>query len=164
MRYFSILELCVSGSHPNLVEKPAVGTQPYKNLVYLIERLLDPVRERLGQPMRVTSGYRPERLNKAVGGSPTSNHKYGSAADVMTGRSYADNLKIVDALLETGLEYDECIVEGARFDAKGKLVGCQWVHLAKKPSGNRGKFIYTADFKTYHPLRKAKSTVYSYSK
>ena len=164
MKYFNIKELCVSGSHPSLVVVPKAGTTEYKNIVFLIENLLDPVREKLGQPIKVTSGYRPDKLNKAVGGSPTSNHRFGLAADVTTGRSYADNLKIVDALLATNLQYDECIVEGAKFDGKGKLTGCQWVHLAKKQNGNRMKFIYTSDFKTYHTLKKSKTTVYLYSK
>lgn len=164
MKFFSIKELCVSGSHPSLVEIPKAGTTEYNNLVRLIETLLDPVREKLGQPIKVTSGYRPDKLNKAVGGSPTSNHRYGCAADIMTGKSYADNLKIVDALLATGLAYDECIIEGAKFDSKGKLTGCQWVHLAKKASGNRTKFIYTSDFKTYHVLKKTQNVNYEYYK
>ena len=164
MRYFSVKELCVSGSHPSLVVVPKAGTTEYNNIVFLIENLLDPVRERLGQSIKVSSGYRPDKLNKAVGGSSTSNHRYGLAADCTTGRSYADNLKIVDSLLATGLQYDECIIEGARFDGKGKLTGCQWVHLAKKRSGNRMKFIYTVDFKTYHALVKKQNLSYEYYK
>lgn len=164
MKYFNIAEMCVSGSHPLLVEKPKPGTYVYNNLVKLIETTLDPIREKIGQPIRVTSGYRCPKLNAAVGGSKTSNHLEGCAADCHTGNKNSDNLKIVDALLELGIDYDECIVEGAKFNSFGKLIGCQWIHLATKSVGNRKKFIYTTDFKTYHLLKRTEITNYEYSR
>lgn len=154
MKYFTINELCVSGSYPRLVVVPKEGTTEYANLKNLIEKLLDPVRERLGAPVRVTSGYRPPRLNKAVGGAANSNHLYGFAADIHTGNDSTDNVKIIESLLNLGIVYDECIAEGAVFDKSGNLVSCKWVHVALRTSNNRKKFIYTQDFKTYHPLKK----------
>lgn len=154
MKYFTINELCVSGSYPRLVVVPKEGKTEYNNLKNLIENLLDPVRENLGKPIRVTSGYRPPRLNKAVGGASNSNHLYGLAADIHTGNDSTDNVKIIESLLNIGIKYDECIAEGAVFDKNGNLVSCKWVHLALRPNNNRHKFIYTTDFKTYHPLKK----------
>ncbi len=154
MKYFTIKELCVSGSYPKLVEIPKQGSNEYKNIVYLIENLLDPVRENLGKPIRVTSGYRPKPLNDAVGGSPTSNHLKGLAADIHTGNDSSDNIGIIESLLNLGITYDECIAEGALFNKEGELVSAKWVHLALRPYNNRHKFIYTNDFKTYHPLKK----------
>ncbi len=154
MKYFTIDELCVSGSYPRLVVVPKEGTTEYNNLKNLIENMLDPVRENLGKPIRVTSGYRPPRLNKAVGGASNSNHLYGCAADIHTGNDSTDNVKIIESLLNIGITYDECISEGAVFDKNGNLVSCKWVHLALRPNNNRRKFIYTTDFKTYHPLKK----------
>lgn len=154
MKYFNINELCVSGSYPRLVVVPKEGTTEYANLKNLIEKMLDPVRERLGAPVRVTSGYRPPKLNKAVGGASNSNHLYGCAADIHTGNDSTDNVKIIESLLNLGIVYDECIAEGAVFDKSGNLVSCKWVHVALRPSNNRKKFIYTSDFKSYHPLKK----------
>lgn len=154
MKYFTINELCVSGSYPRMVEIPKQGSSEYANLKNLIERLLDPVRERLGAPVRVTSGYRPPRLNKAVGGASNSNHLYGCAADIHTGNDGTDNVKIIESLLNLGIVYDECIAEGAVFDKSGNLVSCKWVHVALRQNNNRRKFIYTSDMKTYHPLKK----------
>ena len=58
-------------------------TEVRANLVALIETLLDPLREAWKSPIRVTSGYRCGVLNRAVGGSSTSAHLYGCAADIV---------------------------------------------------------------------------------
>lgn len=150
MKYFSIRELCVSSSYPHLVRIPIEGSTIYSNLKNLIENLLDPIREKLEKPIIVTSGYRHPKLNKAVGGSKTSNHLYGYAADV---HIKGDNIEIVETLLELGINFDECICEGSVFNKENELVSCKWVHLALKPSNNRKKFIYTSNFKNYFPLK-----------
>jgi hypothetical protein len=51
------------------------------NLKYLTETALQPIRSLLGFPVRITSGYRCQLLNKLVGGSATSQHCRGEAAD-----------------------------------------------------------------------------------
>lgn len=152
--YFTLKELCCSASHPNLVEIPKQGSVEYNNIMNLINNLLNPIREKLGKPVIVTSGYRPTKLNAAVNGSKNSNHTTGCAADIHTGNDSTDNVKIIESLLNLGIVYDECIAEGAVFDKSGNLVSCKWVHVALRPSNNRRKFIYTSDFKTYHPLKK----------
>lgn len=147
----------MSGSYPKLVEIPAHGSQIEQNLTYLIEKLLDPIREKIGKPMRVTSGYRPNRLNTAVKGAKNSNHLYGYAADVMTGNGGADNLQIVYALLDLGIPFDECIIE------RGTLQKPQWIHLAVKKSGNRKRFSYSPSANTYLPVKYKKETHYTLS-
>lgn len=51
------------------------------NLQYLVETVLQPIRNGLDYPLRITSGYRSVLLNKLVGGSATSQHVRGEAAD-----------------------------------------------------------------------------------
>lgn len=51
------------------------------NLKYLAETALEPIRKRLGFPIRISSGYRCFGLNSKVGGSSTSQHCHGEAAD-----------------------------------------------------------------------------------
>lgn len=153
MTYFTVNELCCSTSHPSLVEIPKEGSDEYNNIKNLIENLLDPVRAALGQPITVTSGYRPTALNKAVGGSKTSNHVTGCAADCHMGNNSTDNVKIIEALLSLNIPHDEYIVEYAVFGKDGSLVSCKWVHLALRPSGNRSKLLFTTDGRKYHPLK-----------
>lgn len=153
MKYFSIRELCVSSSYPHLVRIPIEGSTIYSNLKNLIECLLDPIREKLGKPIIVTSGYRHPKLNKAVGGSKTSNHLYGYAADIHTGNNGTDNVKIVEALLELNIPFDECICEGSVFNKDNELVSCKWIHVALRPNNNRNKLLYTTDLKNYYRLK-----------
>ncbi|MDD4986592.1 MAG: D-Ala-D-Ala carboxypeptidase family metallohydrolase [Dehalococcoidales bacterium] len=49
--------------------------------------LVKELEERIGEPIKITSGYRCEKHNKAVGGSPTSSHCKGLAIDVTCGSS-----------------------------------------------------------------------------
>ena len=51
------------------------------SLKYLVETALQPIRSKLEFPIRINSGYRSPLLNKLVGGSATSQHCTGEAAD-----------------------------------------------------------------------------------
>lgn len=53
-----------------------------RELERLCVQILQPLRDALG-PVIITSGYRPERLNKMVGGSRDSQHVLGQAADII---------------------------------------------------------------------------------
>jgi len=55
------------------------------NLHLLCEFILQPLRDAWGYPITVNSGFRCKSLNKAVGGSPSSDHLHGRAADITTG-------------------------------------------------------------------------------
>jgi uncharacterized protein YcbK (DUF882 family) len=53
-----------------------------ENLKDLCELALEPLREALGRPLKITSGYRSPQYNKSVGGAPGSQHTSGIAADI----------------------------------------------------------------------------------
>lgn len=78
--YFKIEEFAVSGAHPHLVEP--VPDIFRKSIERLVRGVLHPLRVAYGKSMRVLSGYRNDLLNEAVGGSPTSQHRFGQAADI----------------------------------------------------------------------------------
>lgn len=52
------------------------------NLTILVQVILDPLRAHLGRPVRITSGYRSAAVNARIGGSKTSAHMSGEAADI----------------------------------------------------------------------------------
>ena len=81
--HFSLAEFAVSASHPHLVRPVPAQFVSYVRLLAVLA--LEPVREALGRPLRVLSGFRDVELNKAVGGSPTSQHAMAQAVDVTTG-------------------------------------------------------------------------------
>lgn len=94
-------------------------------LALLAAEVLEPARKAYGKPIHVTSGYRSERLNKAVGGKPNSQHLRGQAADLV-----CDDLdELYDIIKEHG-NYDQLLLE-----SNGKS---RWVHVSFNPDGNRG--------------------------
>lgn len=101
-----------------------------QNAIDLCENILDPVREHFGKPLIITSGYRSPKLNKAVGGSKTSQHTLGQAADIrVLGVSHWDVLKYI----YDNLPYDQLIAE---YMVKGDPDD-GWVHVSYKRSNSR---------------------------
>lgn len=121
MKYFSIQELTKSATaqRKGIDNTPSVTVSA--NLTALVEKVLDPLREAYGKPIIVTSGYRCEKLNKAVGGAASSQHVKGQAADI---RSVADtqeeNKKIFDLAVKLDLPFDQLINE----------FGYDWIHIS----------------------------------
>lgn len=81
------------------------------NIYRLVQEVLDPLREELGVPIRVTSGYRSPAVNAAVGGSRTSRHMLGLAADIKArGYNARQVVDCIDRMYETDhLDYDQAI-------------------------------------------------------
>ena len=82
MKYFSLSELTHSDTAVSvrIDNTPTAAAVPL--MVELIDRVLDPIREHWGLPIRVTSGYRCPELNDWVGGVEESWHMDGCAADI----------------------------------------------------------------------------------
>lgn len=78
------------------------------NIKELVYHILQPLRDKVGVPIRINSGFRCLKLNEKVGGVPTSQHVMGQACDfVVEGLSPYETAKIV---VELGLPYDQLIL------------------------------------------------------
>lgn len=89
----------------------------------MVAEMLERIRSTLDCPVVVTSGYRCERLNLAVGGATTSDHPQGHAADIIAPRyGSATNVARALAPLVSVLGIGQLILEGVR--------GKQWVHVS----------------------------------
>ena len=82
MKYFTLSELTYSATARQRGIRNEPDETQKENLRKLVENLLDPIRERWGKPILVTSGFRSQQLNKAVGGVRNSEHLTGCAADI----------------------------------------------------------------------------------
>lgn len=137
MKHFTIQELTRSDT---AIRKGIDNTAPkeaQENLTRLVDNVLDPLREAWGGPITVTSGYRSAALNKAVGGSATSDHLKGCAADITVG-SRGQNKKLFTLIQKLGLPFDQLIHE------KGSVKdGPDWVHVSYREVGqNRKQILY----------------------
>lgn len=107
-------------------------------LAILCEFALEPIRTHFGKPVRITSGYRSAALNRAIGGSQTSQHSKGEAADFeIPGVSNREVAKWIEA----NLRFDQLILEGYK---PGDL-NSGWIHLSYSASRAR-KDVLTATF------------------
>ena len=76
---FTLQELMAT-SHGKLQDMPT--GEVILNLTFLCARVLQPLRDTIGRPVYINSGYRSKRLNARVGGVPNSYHLRGLAADI----------------------------------------------------------------------------------
>ena len=103
-----------------------------RNIQLLVKFVLQPLREALSKPIKVTSGYRSESLNKLIGGSKRSQHCKGQAADIQFRvDGVMDNKIIWDKVIELGLPFDQMINE---FEYS-------WIHISYNEEHNRKSLL-----------------------
>lgn len=119
MRYFSFAEFERSETASLRGIDNRLPDEYKDNVAALVDNVLDPLREAWGRPLVVTSGYRCLELNKAVGGSASSQHMCGMAADISTGDK-ASNRKLFQLVLSLELPFTQLIDEK----------GFSWVHIS----------------------------------
>lgn len=130
MKHFTIEELCRSNVAQvrRIENKP--DTQQVEALTALVDNVLDPLRERFGRPIIVSSGFRSKDLNGAVGGAKTSQHMKGEAADIYSGTKQG-NRELFE-LIRKYLPFDQLINEN----------DFSWVHVSYRADGkNRGQIL-----------------------
>jgi zinc D-Ala-D-Ala carboxypeptidase len=108
------------------------------NLQQLCEEVLQPARDYFG-PIIVTSGYRSEALNAAIGGAPGSEHSKGCAADIEAVN--ASNLELA-AWIAKHLSFNQLILEG--YSPTNPSAG--WVHVSFVAHCKNRKDQLTATF------------------
>ena len=126
MKYFTIKELIKSTTATAKKIDNIPTKEVEDNLTKLVDKVLDPLREAYGKPIKVNSGYRCPKLNRAVGGSATSQHVLGQAADI-TGGSKSENKILFDLIKSLKLPFDQLIWEN----------GGVWVHVSFGPRNRR---------------------------
>ena len=141
-KYFSPFEFIKSDTAKKLGINNEPDEEKTNNILQLI-KIMDIFRERwteyceenhLGNPaIVITSGYRSEELNKAVGGSKTSAHRLGYACDFKAKNGL--NKELFEVVVDTlkCIEFEELIWE------KGDKYNPAWIHFALFDSEGRQK-------------------------
>jgi len=129
---FSLEELTRS----NTAERKGIDNSPtaehIHNLAMLCESILQPLRDKIGRSIRVNSGYRSEKLNNAIGGSKTSEHSLGKAADiklVIDGENKSEILYL--SIIEMGIPFRQLIWEFGDEETPS------WVHVSFDVNDNK---------------------------
>lgn len=108
------------------------------NMQYLAETIFEPLRAHFNKPLGISSFYRGPKLNKAVGGSATSQHVNGEAmdidGDIFGGVSNTDIFNYI----KSNLPFDQLIYEF------GTDVNPDWVHVSIRRDGKNRKQILKA--------------------
>ena len=124
---FSISELCKSDKARQHNIKNTPNITQVDNMLNLIFYCLQPVRNLLGKPMIISSGFRNPEVNKLVNGKPNSQHLEGKAADfTVKGESVAG---IIFKIQTSNIEYDQLLNE---YD--------KWVHISFNKGNNRRQY------------------------
>lgn len=134
--YFTIQELCKSDTAvANKIDNTPNAT--VKSHLNELIKFLNPLREAWGSPILVTSGYRSKKLNRLVGGSPSSVHMIGYAADLVPKNGKMTDFKKFVRNYLKDKKFDQCIIErNAR--------NSEWIHLGLKNNyGMQRKQIFS---------------------
>lgn len=137
--HFTLEELTFS---PEAIRKGLDNTPNTTQLeaLKLTAQSMEKVRALLGNPIRVTSGFRSPAVNVAVGGSLKSHHCFGYAVDFICPK-FGTPREVCSAIMKSDIKYDQLIYEGT------------WVHISFAPSMRRenlqahfknGKATYSA--------------------
>jgi hypothetical protein len=108
-----------------------------ENIKLLCEKVLEPIRVHFARPIILSSGYRSAALNRAVGGSSSSQHCSGEAADIDMDGTNVTNAQIFN-YIKDNLEFDQLIWEF------GTDTNPNWVHVSYESNGRQRKQILRA--------------------
>lgn len=122
MKYFSFQEMERSDTAVRYAIDNTIPESLKNNVAGLVDNVLDPLREAWGRPLAVSSGYRCPALNRVVGGSATSHHMKGMAADITTGNK-VDNRRLFQLIINLKLPFTQLIDEK----------DFSWVHISYDP-------------------------------
>jgi hypothetical protein len=130
-----------------------------ENFKKLAENVFQQIRDHFGCPIHISSGYRSEALNKAIGGAgkmvngkyvPSSQHCTGEAIDIDMDGTSITNKQVFD-YIKNNLNFDQLIWEF------GTDANPDWVHVSYESTGKQRKQILKAVKKgsatTYVPFK-----------
>lgn len=123
MKYFKFEQFAISNTAKRLGIDNSVPLKFQPRAAELVDTILDPLREAWGSDIDMTSGYRCEELNNAIGGSKTSAHSHVYAADLVPSNGKVEEFKefTMHWLYDNNIKFDQYINE-----YKGNS---SWVHI-----------------------------------
>ena len=132
-QHLTLAELIRSESAKRLGISNMPTPEHIENLKELAENIFEPIRNHFGSPIYISSGYRSQKLNAAIGGSMNSQHSRGMAIDIDMDGTKIKNSEIF--MYAKTLPFDQLIWEF------GTKENPDWVHISYSPL-NRKQILY----------------------
>jgi len=145
-KYFTEEEFIQSETAARKGINNAMSDEIKNNAVLLCKNILDPIRLYYKKPTVITSGFRCKRVNKLIGGSLTSQHCFGKAADFIIP---GIDLKIIFNDIA-----EEKIILGEKFDQLIFEFG-NWIHISRDTQPRKQKLhaLYEDKKLIYKPIK-----------
>ena len=122
------------------------NTKQLENLKVLATEIFQKIRDHFGVPIKVTSGFRSEALNKKIGGSKSSDHMKGCAIDIdMDGTPDITNAQVFN-FIKDNLTFRQLIWEFGNDDNP------DWVHVSYVKGDNKKQILKA--------IKKGNKTIY----
>jgi hypothetical protein len=139
--HLTLAELIRSDSAKRLKISNQPLPEHLDNMKVLAKAIFEPIRMHFKSPIYISSGYRSERLNKAIKGSKSSQHCLGQAIDIdMDGSGLISNSNVFNFIKEH-LDFDQLIWEF------GDNYNPDWVHVSYvSPNKNRRQILVAYKF------------------
>ena len=134
-RSFMLAEFTSSQTAKRLGLDNTPSAEHIANLQALAVNVLQPIRDQWNLPVVISSGYRAPAVNRAVGGSSTSQHSNGQAADIEI--FGVDNCALARWIADN-LVFDQLILEFHNHEV-GPNDG--WVHVSYSTAGNKRQVL-----------------------
>lgn len=146
---FTLKELIYSpdASRANISQQPTLLA--VARMTVLVVKVLQPIRDHFGLPLKINSCYRSKAWNEHIGGSPTSHHccnGESSAADIEIVSESVSNLELAEYIRDN-MEFDQLILENydpkrlQEWDGQPEGPNSGWVHISYNALGNNRKEV-----------------------
>lgn len=131
MKHFNLSEFFRSSiaAKNGIKNEPGIDARATiaRNINLLVDNVLDPVRDKFGKPVIITSGYRCPQVNRLAGGVDNSQHMSGCAADFHVGEFTPSMMYQVFLYISDTLEFDQLIYYRHK----------NFIHVSYVENGNR---------------------------
>lgn len=142
----SLREVTKSITAERLGVKNTPDKEDIANLIDIATHVFQPLRDHFDVPIAVSSGFRCKELNKAVGGSKTSEHMVGRALDLDADIYGGVTNKEIFEFIKKNLEFNQLIWEF------GDDENPDWVHVSYHKGSNKKRVL--------RAMRDGKATIY----
>ena len=134
--------------HSNNAKQKGLKNEPTQDHIENLKLLCEePIREKIGCPLFISSGFRSEKVNALVGGSKTSQHILGQAADIQIFDKTKTNTDLFNTIVEM-VKNNELQVGQVIWEFGEDIPN--WIHVSLPTSRHRNEIMRASNVYDKH--------------